>query len=217
MVDYETKTKTTTGQSHTLFEPDFQPISYGKVIDSSIYAEPEFEIEQPYYDNFVQKEEKSYIKSHGETEIIAHGEREIVAHGEREIVAHGEREIVANQNAKIRLNARGKIAITVYSIIVAIFMAFAIYSGVMISSYSSQIAAKSEIVANQERVISGLSTTYNSLGESDAIAASATEFEVISEENATHISGSQMAERPKTQAPTNWFEDLCEKIRRLFS
>ena len=223
MIDFETKTTTEQRktQSRTLFEPDFQPISYGKVVDTTIYAEPEFEIEKPisFGKEFSDQDqaERSYIKSHGDKEIVAHGDTEIVAHGDREIVAHGDREIVAKQNGKIKLNARGKIAVTVYSIIVAIFMAFAIYSGVMIASYSSQIAAKSEIVARQEQVINSLSSTYNSLGESDSIYVSASEFEAISEANTTHISDFEMAERSKTQVSTNWFEDLCEKIRKLFS
>lgn len=212
MVDFETKTKTVTGQSRTLFEPDFQPIQYGKVVDSSIVAEPEFEIEKPYSygrDFGEENTERSYIRSHGE--------REIVAHGEREIVAHGEREIVAKENSKIKLNARGKIAVSVYSIIVAILMAFAIYSGVMLASYNSQIAAKSEIIAREEQVINTLTRTYNSLGESESIAVSASDFEMISEENTTHISDFEMAERSSAEVSSNWFEELCQKIRKLFS
>lgn len=216
MVDFErTAVAERKTQSHTLFEPDFEPISYGKVTDSRIYEEPEFEIEKPI--TYGDSNKESYIRSHGEREIVAHGEREIVAHGEREIVAHGEREIVANKDAKIKLNARGKIAVAVYSIIVAIFMAFAIYSGVIIASYNSQIAAKTEIVASQEQVINSLSSTYNSLGESDSIAVSASDFEAMSETNTTHISDFEMAERSKTQVSTNWFEELCEKLRKLFS
>ncbi len=215
MVDFERTTTQQKVQSRTLFEPDFQPIQYGKVTDSNILAEPEYEIEKPYY--FGRDEEKSFTKAHGDTEIVAHGEREIVAHGDTEIVAHGEREIVARQNAKIKLNARGKIAVTVYSLIVAILMAFAIYSGVMIASYNSQIAAKNEIVARQEQVINDLAYTYNSLGESDSIAVSASDFEKISEMNTTHISDFQMAERTKTEVSTNWFERFCESLRKLFS
>lgn len=215
MVDFERTATQQKVQSRTLFEPDFQPIQYGKTVDSSIYAEPEYEIEKPY--NFGKDEEQSFTKAHGEREIVAHGDTEIVAHGEREIVAHGEREIVARKNAKIKLNARGKIAISVYSIIVAILMAFAIYSGVMIASYNSQIAAKSAIVARQEQVINDLAYTYNSLGESDSIAVSASDFEAISEMNTTHISDFEMAERTKTEVSLNWFERFCENLRKLFS
>ena len=58
--------------------------------------------------------------------------------------------------------------------------------------------------------------TYNSLGESDSIAVSANDFEVISESNSTHISDFEMAERTKTEVSSNWFEDFCQKIRKLF-
>ena len=213
MVDFERTTTQQKTQSRTLFEPDFQPIQYGKMNSSSIYAEPEFEIEKPYSLTSEQVSEpvefSSFSKSFGETEIVAHTDREIVAHQETEIVA--------KSNAKIKLNARGKIAISVYSIIVAILMAFAIYSGVMISSYNSQIAAKSEIVAQQEQVINSLTYTYNSLGESDSIAVSASEFEEISEANTTHIADLEMAERSKTEISLNWFERFCQNLRKLFS
>ncbi|MBQ3158495.1 MAG: hypothetical protein IJB98_02255 [Clostridia bacterium] len=134
-----------------------------------------------------------------------------------EIVARDE-QVQTKTYAKAKLNARGKIIVAVYSIVVAIIVALCIYNAVAISGMTSDIAYKEAIVASQTEIISSLESTYNSLGEEDVIISStAGEFKTPTESDIVRIDGFEMAERTSTKTQTNWFEDLCEAIRKLFS
>jgi len=203
MTEKEIATKTR--ESISLFTPDFQPIEYGSSLDTEIVAktEPAFEVEKQYFSPAAYKASDEIVASKTFIPTMRH---------DTEIVA-------SSQTAtRAKLNARAKIAISCYSIIVAIMVAFAIYSGVMISSYNSQIAAKSVIVATESSVINDLQNTYDSLGENDIIADNvSSEFTKPESADILHLGGFEMQQRPKAQSQTNWFEKFCEKIKKLFS
>ena len=133
-----------------------------------------------------------------------------------EIVAHEEAQV--RTYARPKLNARGKIVVSVYSIVVAIIVALCIYNAVAISGFTSDIAYKEAIVATQTQIVAGLETEYESLADADAIiTATNGEFKTPEETDIVRVGGFEMAERTTEKAQTNWFEELCESIRKLFS
>ena len=213
--------RTETRQSN-LFEPEFKPFAFGQTedivastdqivastdqivasTDQIVAHEPAFEYERQY--NF---DGKQYETQKREMNITSF---------EREEQTQTASAYKTNQ--KVRLNARGKIAITVYSIVVAIIVALCIYNGVMISSISGDIASKSQIVATETQVIKDLEATYNSLGENDYIATQVGDsFKVPTEADTVKVSNFEMKTRKEVKEETNWFEDFCEAIRKLFS
>ena len=135
-----------------------------------------------------------------------------------EIVAR--EEIVATKAyaPKARLNARGKIMVTMFSIVMAIIVALAIYNAVAINGLVGDIAYKEGIVATQTEAVAQLQNTYDNLGADDTIYAAANgEFKLPEESDIVRIEGFEMAERQAEASQSNWFEDFCETIRRLFS
>lgn len=190
----------------SLFTPNFEPIEYGSPVDMQIVAkEPAFEIEKQY-----SFDTSSYEKENKDESVM-----EMPTFERQTIVASEQK---SEAIVRPRLNARAKIMISCYSIIVAIMLAFAIYSGVMISSYTADIAAKNQIVASQVAVINGLEQTYDSLGENEAIEVSLPDgFVSPDSSNIRHIDGFEMQERTETQIESNWFERFCENLKKLFS
>lgn len=190
----------------SLFTPNFEPIEYGSPVDMHIVAqEPAFEIEKQY-----SFDTSSYAKEHDDQSVM-----EMPTLERQTIVASEQKTEVY---ARPRLNARAKIMISCYSVIVAIMIAFAIYSGVMISSYSADIASKNQIVASQVAVINSLEQTYDSLGENEAIEVSLPDgFVSPDSSNIKHIDGFEMQERTEIEVESNWFEKFCEKLKKLFS
>lgn len=203
-----------TKQTLSLFTPDFEPIEYDSSSSVQIVAktEPAFEVEKQYsfdtssYSEEVKQEQVMEMPTlEKKTEIVAKSEEKT----ERKVYPV--------------LNARAKIMITCYSIIVAIMIAFAIYSGVLISSYRAEIASKSQIVATQTSDINRLVNEYNSLGEDQFIidkvsdSTSADKYVEPTSINTVHVETPEMFERTENKVETNWFEKFCQKIKKLFS
>jgi len=203
---------TTENRTKTLFEPDFQPFTFGDEIPA--LSDTAFEIEKQYtFDttSYTQQEEK---KEMAQPTVQRSYETEIVAHKDAQIVAHKDAQIVA----KAKLNARGKILVSVYSIIVAIIVAFCIYSGVIVANLGNDISAKQQIVATESGVISQLQNAYNSLGEDDVIISQVgDEFKVPTSADTVSVSDFEMKERPEAKEETNWFEKFCNSLKKLFS
>ena len=197
-------------QSKTsLFTPNFEPIEYGTPVSSDIVAklEPVFEIEKQY-----SFDTSSYEKNKEQESVMEmptferKQEAQIVAKEQSKTVSHA------------RMGSRAKIMISCYSIIVAILLALTIYSSVMISSYSADIASKTQIVATQTSVINALENTYNVLGENETIASSVSDsFKTPNEDNVNYVGGFEFQERTKDEVESNWFEDFCAKIKKIFS
>lgn len=194
--------------SLSLFTPDFEPIEYDSGSTQIIAkTEPAFEVEKQYsFDTSSYSEESKQEQSmemptlEKKTEIVAKSDEQT----ERKVYPV--------------LNARAKILISCYSIIVAIMLAFAIYSGVMIASYSADIASKTQIVASQTAVINDLQQTYNRLGDSDVIESSVSDdFSKPTSANTAHVETPKMYERTESRVESNWFEEFCQKFKKLFS
>ena len=122
-----------------------------------------------------------------------------------------EREFKSYKQAK--LNARGKIAITVYSIVAAIIVAFCVYNAVMISSLNGSIMAKNQLVSIETEVITDLTNTYNSLGEDDYIISQVGDsYKVPTENDTVSVSKFEFKERATRKEETNWFDSIVNKI-----
>lgn len=203
---------TTENRTKTLFEPDFQPFTFGDEIPAS--SETAFEVEKQYTFDTTSYTQQEQQREMSQPTVQKSYETEIVASKEAQIVAHKDAQIVA----KAKLNARGKILVSVYSIIVAIIVAFCVYSGVIVANLGSDISAKQQIVASQTQVISQLQDAYNSLGEDDAIISQVgDEFKVPTIADTVSVSDFEIMERPEAKEETNWFEKFCESLKKLFS
>jgi len=197
--------QTTDTRSHTMFEPEFKPFTFGnqEIVANHeteiVASEPAFEVEKQYtFDT------TSYERKEQEMSIPTLEKRK--------------EETAYQPKVKAKLNARGKIVVAVYSIVVAIIVAFCIYNGVMISGLNSDVDYKNGIVATQTQVITDLQNTYNSLGEDDAIISQVGDsFKVPTSADTVALSDFTIAEREVKQEQTNWFERFCETIKKLFS
>lgn len=193
----------------SLFTPDFEPIEYDSGSNVQIVAktEPAFEVEKQY-----SFDTSSYSEESKQEQIMEMPTLE----KRTEIVAKSDDQ--TERKVYPTLNARAKILISCYSIIVAIMIAFAIYSGVMIAQYGAEIAAKTQIVASQTTVIKDIENTYDSLGDNQVIKVSVSDdFKEPTSANTKHIETPKMYERTENKVETNWFEEFCQKLRKLFS
>lgn len=202
----ETKQETTT---QTTYEPEFKPFTF----EGNSSTATEYEIEKQYTfdtEGLKQLGEMSRQMDFATIDRTEEKEQEIVA--KQQIVAR--QEIVARP----RLNARGKIMLSVYSIIVAIIVAFCIYNAVCINSVRAEIANKNVIVATQNEVINGLEDTYNRLGDEEEIKVKVkNKLKDPEDDDVVEVEGFSLSTRPEEQKQTNWFEEFCQKLKKLFS
>lgn len=191
----------------SLLTPDFKPFSFSS--NAPVLTQEEetaFEVEKQYnfdtttydYSSTQEQMDMPTVEKNEETY--------------QEIVAS------APAYSRIKLNARGKIIVSVYSIIVAIIVAFSIYNAVAINAMQAEIVAKSQIVATETGVISDLQETYNSLGEKDNILSQVEgEFKVPTDNDIVYVEDFTMSKRPVVSEETNWFEKFCRALRNLFN
>lgn len=203
---YTTHTRTRTdrygGYSHvtnrSMFDEEYEQDSFQTVETDT----PEFEVEKNYTfesDNDVRREEN--------TRTMA-----------MPSVIRAERQEQVESKAKIKLRARGKIAITVYSIILASLIAFAIYNAVAIGNMQAEVAAKNQTYIAQSLVINELLDEYNKLGSEDRILLETEgEFFEPTQNDIVRVSKSSMETREKVNVESNWFEELCSFLSGLFS
>lgn len=216
--DFFTDYKPLSPTTDRIASPEFKPYTFDASAPTSevdyyqapTYTEtqtPAFEVEKQYtFDT------STYEQAQHQTMATPSIQRntEIVAREE-------EAKVQTKTMAKAKLNARGKIMITVYSIVVAIIVAFCIYNAVAINGLQSDISYKDGIVAYQTEVVANLQNTYDNLGAEDTIRNSAGEFKSPSDADIVRVGGFELTERPAEATQSNWFEDVCEAIRKLFS
>lgn len=191
-----------------IMAPEFKPFSFGSEAPTQNETqEPAFEVQKQY-----SFDTNSYVQ---EQEIVASMEMPTLQrHEEQQIVARSEQQIVARP----KLNARGKIVVAVYSIVVAIIVAFCIYNAVAIRGLQGDVASKEQIVASQTQVITELQNTYNELGGDDYIASQVGDtFKTPTDADIVKVNGFEMVERPTEVSQNNWFESFCQSLRKLFS
>ena len=178
----------------TQVEPEFKPFSYGTE-EPSIESETAFEVEKQY--NFDMGPYADASKE--QTKVM-----EIPTLERRQRI---QTEATTKTYSRAKLNARGKIMVAVYSIIVAIIVAFCIYNAVAISGLESDIVTKNGIVATQTEVITELENT-SQVGD---------EFRSPTDSDIVALDSFEMSVREQAESQSNWFERFCEKLRKLFS
>ncbi len=202
--DYvETTSKT---ENLTSIEPEFKPFDYGT---NEELTKPQFEIEKQY--NLDSNELREFGEKAREMSFLTLDKTQDVS---------SEKVLAEKSISRPKLNARGKIIVSVYSIIVAIIIAFCIYNAVSISSLSSSVNAKQQIVASQTQVINELQREYNRLGDEENILASDVvdqNYKVPTSDDIVYVDDVEIGQRPEEQSHSNWFENFCRKLKDLFS
>lgn len=127
-------------------------------------------------------------------------------------------QIVAQDSFIPRINARGKIMIAVYSVIVAILIAFTIYNAVLINKNGMTLAAQNAAVAVQDKETQKLREEYNELGTEESVLDQLdSTFVRPTEADIVLIEMGETYKRSKIIATsTNWFDKLCDFLSGLF-
>lgn len=116
-----------------------------------------------------------------------------------------------------KLSPRLKIMITVYSLVVALLIGFAIYNTIAISNGSVSLASKKIEVSAGAEVINSLQAQYNELGTEQSIKEQVSgEFVEADSSNTIIVSRPELDVAKTYQAPTNWFDKICEFFSGLF-
>lgn len=196
----ETEVRTSSKiEKQSVFQPDFKPFTFSIDQNLTETKEPAFEVEKQF-----SLDTSSYEESTPQMDM---------PYVQRSIVAEK-----ISTDSKVRLNSRGKIIVAVYSIIVAIIVAFCIYNAVSIGNMEAGIIAKSQIVATESNVITALEDTYSSLGEEENILSQLDpSFKKPTSDDISFIDDFEMAVRTKPNTQSNWFENFCKSLKKLFS
>ena len=200
-------------------DEDEEDNNYGKVnyFSSSPYTavkedeeddEPAFEI-QKRYNTDEDDDEDEY-----ETDVYKKNGYVLSKNGLLEV----NRETTNSAPEKrVKLTPRMKIAICCYSIIVALLIGFAIYNAVAIGSASSALASSQIEVASQQEVINGLEEEYNYLGTNEIIKSKlSSDYVKLDGTNSVIIESPVLDEVETFDAPSNWFNSICEFLSSLF-
>ncbi|MBQ7453041.1 MAG: hypothetical protein IJS68_02100 [Clostridia bacterium] len=118
---------------------------------------------------------------------------------------------------KVKLTPRMKIALCCYSLIVALLIGFAIYNVVAINNASSMIASSQIEIASKQDVINGLEEEYNALGTSETIKSKlSSDYVELNGTNSVVVESPVLDEIEVFDAPSNWFDSICEFFSSLF-
>lgn len=116
-----------------------------------------------------------------------------------------------------KLSPRLKIALTVTSLVFALMIALVIYNAIAIGNMKKSNNQTAYKIQQQETVITNLESEYNSLGTADNIMQSLGESYVRAGQNNTYyVSTPELDEQIVLEAPSNWFDSVCEFFARLF-
>lgn len=196
--------------------PEFKPYTFDAEPETTTsYFQPAVTTEEPTYTSEPAFEyQKNYTF---DTSTYQTSQTMATPSIERKTEIVAKEETQTRVYAKAKLNARGKIAVAVYSIVVAIIVALCIYNAIAINSLGGDITYKEGIVATQSQIVAELQNTYEALGSSETIIESTVgEFKTPTDADFVKVDGFEMSIRTEAENPTNWFEELCESIRKLF-
>lgn len=127
------------------------------------------------------------------------------------------KQVLTQTKSKTALSPRLKIMITVYSLVFALLLGFSIYNAVAISNTASMLSAKQIEVSATTEVINDLTGQYNELGTDEAIRDQVSGDFVEADNSNTVIINKPDVDAVSTyQAPTNWFDKICEFFSSLF-
>ncbi|MBQ8468912.1 MAG: hypothetical protein IJ542_04100 [Clostridia bacterium] len=116
---------------------------------------------------------------------------------------------------KVHLNAHGKILISVIAICICALVAFMIGNAVTLGSLNATLAAKQQVVYEQQQTVNSLQQQYESL-ENDVLTR-ATEQGLTEQATGTALQGVTEVAKPTAQIETNWFDSLCNFLAGLFN
>lgn len=180
-------------QTSTLTMP-----SYNNSFTTTTDTEPAFEIEKEYNSKVEEEQEEFRVVTPAMQQVQR-------------------KQVITQTKSATKLSPRLKIMITVYSLVVALLIGFAIYNAVAISSGTAILASKQVEVSASAEVINNLQAQYNELGTEQAIKDQVSgEFIEADSSNTIIVARPELDVTTSYQAPTNWFDKICEFFSSLF-
>lgn len=132
---------------------------------------------------------------------------------------HKNEEVTQNksQELKFKLNARGKIIVSVFSIISILLLSFCIYNAVLIGSLKSTIADKQIEAELLNREVYDATIDYNNITSTNSILAQLPAGYTDGADKIVEVSLNQQPNINIVEAPSNWFDKLCNFLSNLFN
>ena len=125
------------------------------------------------------------------------------------------------KRAKLVFETRMKIVVAVFSMIVACLLFISIFNFIQVGKIESQFASKQIEIASLEKSISDSKATYTLVNDDEYLRqwAETNEFVEANDTNTIVVDISKFYEQPAgpEDVPSNWFNDVCEFLSRLFA
>lgn len=119
----------------------------------------------------------------------------------------------------IRLSGRMKIVLSMFVVIMVSLIAAIAWNFARVGNLNNQISEKEQVVARLQASINGLSSEYNELGDDGTIHGKALDqgFVDADESNTVIVEVGETYTKPAPQqVPSNWFNDFCNFLSRIF-
>lgn len=128
---------------------------------------------------------------------------------------------LVKKRAKLILETRMKTVVAVFAMIVACLLFVSIFNFIQVGKIESTFADKQLEIAALESSISSSKATYTLVSEEEYLRqwAETNEFVEANDTNTIVVDLSQFYEEPAgpEEIPSNWFNDVCEFLSRLFA
>ena len=128
---------------------------------------------------------------------------------------------LVKKRAKLVLETRMKTVVAVFAMIVACLLFVSIFNFIQVGKIESTFADKQLEIAALENSISSSKATYTLVSEEEYLRqwAETNEFVEADDTNTIVVDLSQFYEQPAgpEEIPSNWFNDVCEFLSRLFA
>ena len=128
---------------------------------------------------------------------------------------------LVKKRAKLVLETRMKTVIAVFAMIVACLLFVSIFNFIQVGKIEATFADKQIEIAALENSITASKTTYTLVSEEEYLRqwAETNEFVEANETNTIVVDLSQFYQEPAgpEAIPSNWFNDVCEFLSRLFA
>lgn len=127
---------------------------------------------------------------------------------------------LVKSQSRIRLETRMKIVLSVFTVIVACLMFVSIFNFVKANRLEASFADKQLQINALEQSISANKASYNEVTSDEYMTKLATDagYYEPNESNTITIKLGEMFEEPSIEeVPSNWFNDVCEFLSKLFA
>ncbi|MBQ7917934.1 MAG: hypothetical protein IJ310_03870 [Clostridia bacterium] len=125
------------------------------------------------------------------------------------------------KRAKLVLETRMKIVVAVFSMLVACLLFISIFNFIQVGKIESQFASKQIEIAALEKSITDSKATYTLVSDDEYLRqwAETNEFVETNDTNTIVVDISEFYEQPAgpEAIQSNWFNDVCEFLSRLFA